>query len=617
MTVDPTNLDTLPAAIEVAGRERFALLKRLAKNPLGVAAIIILSTIVLLAVLAPILAPYDPALTSSTVLAGPGGGHPLGTDSNGRDIWSRLLFGAQSTLAAAAVAAIVSLAIGAPAGLLAGYYGGCFDSLSNWATNILMALPSMIVLLAVRAAVGPSVFITMVILGIMMSSGTFRLVRTSTQAVRNELYVDAARVAGLSDARILGRHLLRVVRAPLIIQAAVIGSIAISIQSALEFLGLGDPDAATWGSMIGDGFRNIYLQPLALLWPSLAIALVMGGLVLLANALRDALEDQVQVTEKRVRRQAATVPATPTEATATPSPVTVVEPSPADPASGTHLAEVSDLQIQYPRAEGGRTTVVDGVSWWVDRDEVLGIVGESGSGKSQTAFAMLGLLPANAIVSRGRILLEGVQTVDHERHAIDQDKLAALRGRKIAYIPQEPMSNLDPSFTIGSQLVRPMMRTLDIGKAQATDRALELLGMVGIKDPRRVFGSYAHEVSGGMAQRILIAGAISCEPDLLIADEPTTALDVTVQAEVLDVLRELQRELHQGIVLVTHNFGVVSDICDRVVVMQQGRVVEQGDVRTVLRQPTHPYTRTLLDAMLVGKEPRTRLLTGDVAGGSR
>ena len=188
--------------------------------------------------------------------------------------------------------------------------------------------------------------------------------------------------------------------------------------------------------------------------------------------------------------------------------------------------------------------------------------------------------------------------------------MRGLRGKRISYIPQEPMSNLDPAFTIGSQLSTPMVRVLGVTKAEARQRALELLASVGIPDPQRTYDAYPHEVSGGMAQRVLIAGAISCAPDLIIADEPTTALDVTVQAEVLDVLRDLQRKLGLGIILVTHNFGVVADICDRVVVMQNGRLVEECPVRQILRTPQHPYTQMLLSSMLEGKPPMTPLLAG-------
>lgn len=584
--------------------KRASVIGRLLRNPMGLAAVAVLLLIVVCALFAGWLAPFDPTRATNTVLSSPNGTHLLGTDSTGRDILSRLLYGSRGTLLSAVIAAVVAIGIGLPAGLVTGYYERWFDNLSSWATNILMALPHMIVLLAVRAAVGPNVYVTMVVFGVMVSPGFFRLVRTATQSVRGELYVDAARVAGLSDVRIIGRHILGVVRAPVIIQAAMVCGIAISFQSALEFLGLGDPTAATWGVMVNDGFRTIFRAPLTLLWPSVAISLTIGGFVLFANALRDALEDQVKTKEKRKAAQPKTVSTAPVPDVA------------AVPAT-EHLLEVRDLRIQYPQPGGGRTTVVDSVSWFVDRDEVLGIVGESGSGKSQSAFAVLGLLPDNAIVANGQIIFDGVSTVDASTSRIDQSALAALRGRRISYIPQEPMSNLDPSFTIGSQLVRPMTRLLGISKAEGEKRALDLLASVGIKDPRRTYSSYPHQVSGGMAQRVLIAGAISCEPDVIIADEPTSALDVTVQAEVLDVIRDLQTELHQGIILVTHNFGVVADICDRVAVMQNGRIVEQGDVRTILRNPSHEYTQMLLESMLVGKKPFTRLMSDSATGGMK
>jgi ABC-type dipeptide/oligopeptide/nickel transport system ATPase component len=250
----------------------------------------------------------------------------------------------------------------------------------------------------------------------------------------------------------------------------------------------------------------------------------------------------------------------------------------------------------------------------VDRGEILGIVGESGSGKSQTAFSVLGLLPDTARIVGGAIQFDGEYTVAPGEDKVSQDRLSKLRGKRISYIPQEPMSNLDPAFTIGYQLVTPMVRVLGISKAEATKRAMKLLADVGIVNPDRTFKAYPHEVSGGMAQRVLIAGAISCEPDLIIADEPTTALDVTVQAEVLDLIRDLQRRLGVGVILVTHNFGVVADLCDRVVVMQNGRLVEEGPVRDILSNPQESYTQTLLGSMLEGKEPMSMLVSPAAKG---
>jgi ABC-type dipeptide/oligopeptide/nickel transport system ATPase component/ABC-type dipeptide/oligopeptide/nickel transport system permease subunit len=585
------------------------VIRRLLKNPLGIIAMAILLAISLLAILAPVLAPFQENYSNiAKTLAAPDAVNILGTDSAGRDVWSRLLFGAQLTLLSALLCAGVAIAIGLPAGLIAGYYAGKFEAVSNWMVSILMSLPGLIVLLTIRAAFGPSVWISMIAFGILISPSYFRLTRTAVQSVRNELYVDAARVSGLSDLSIIARHIFSVVRAPIIIQTAAIAGVAIAIQSGLEFLGLGDPTKATWGVMLSEGFKNVYLNPTLLFWPALAMALTIGGLVLLGNAIRDALEDGEKVKHRKKAAQLKGTTAAPAAArplrAAGGRPVATVE-------AGTehHLVKVTNLGVGYPQADGSVKKVVDDVSFHVDRGEILGIVGESGSGKSQTAFSILGLLPDNARIVAGSIQFDGDYTVAPGEERVDQARLSKLRGKRISYIPQEPMSNLDPAFTIGYQLVTPMVRVLGIPKEEARKRALKLLADVGITNPERTFSAYPHEVSGGMAQRVLIAGAISCEPDLVIADEPTTALDVTVQADVLDLLRELQQRLNIGVILVTHNFGVVADLCDRVAVMQNGRLVEEGSVRDILRNPKEQYTRTLLASMLEGKTPMSMLVS--------
>jgi ABC-type dipeptide/oligopeptide/nickel transport system ATPase component/ABC-type dipeptide/oligopeptide/nickel transport system permease subunit len=598
---------------------RSSPLRRLLKNPMGLIALTVLAAMVTLAVLSPVLAPFDENYANiAKTLASPDGVNILGTDSAGRDVWSRLLHGAQLTLLSALLCAAVAIAIGLPSGLLAGYYGGFFDTASNWIVSILMSLPGLIVLLAIRASFGPSVWIAMIAFGILISPSYFRLTRSAVQSVRNELYVDAAKVSGLSDASIIGRHVFSVVRAPIIIQTAAVCGIAIAIQSGLEFLGLGDPSKATWGVMLNDGFKNVYLTPQLLLWPALAMGVTIGALVLLGNAVRDALEDADKIREVKAvddaegANTAAALGATSGVVDlrhAGPKVRRRVSKQPPSVEEGTahHLVKVSHLGVGYPQADGTVKRVVDDVSFHVDRGEIVGIVGESGSGKSQTAFSILGLLPDTARIVAGSIQFDGSYTVAPSDDRVDQDRLSKLRGSRISYIPQEPMSNLDPAFTVGYQLMTPMVRVLGISKAEAKARALKLLADVGIPSPERTFSAYPHEISGGMAQRVLIAGAISCEPDLIIADEPTTALDVTVQAEVLDLIRELQSRLGIGVVLVTHNFGVVADLCNRVVVMQNGRLVEEGAVRDILSAPKAPYTRTLLASMLEGKEPMTML----------
>lgn len=582
------------APIVAAAPSRKSLVHRLLRNPLAVVALAFLLVVAVVAVIGRWISPYDPSNSSlSLVLAPPSADHPLGGDSAGRDVLSRLLSATQISIAGALVALIIALLIGTIGGLIAGYYGSLFDTVASWLTSILMALPAIVVLLAARAALGPSIWMSMAIFGVLLSPAFFRLVHVSVRAVRHELYIDAARVSGLTDTRIIGRHVLSVVRAPIIIQSAIILGIAISVQSGLEFLGLGDISVPTWGSMLNDGFAQIYRSPILMLWPSLAIALTSMALVLVSTAARDELERTAPKRKRRVAAVSAGFPVGPGSSRVSKGSI------PAESMPRDLLLRVQDLVVAYDQEGGGVTEVVKGISLDMRKGEVHGLIGESGSGKTQTAFAVLGLLSTGGRVVGGSILFDGVALA-----GASEKLYSGIRGKRIAYVPQEPMSNLDPSFTIGSQLVEPMRVVLGLPSGEAKRRALDLLQRVGIPDPVRTFAAYPHEISGGMAQRVLIAGAVSCDPELIIADEPTTALDVTVQAEVLDLLRDVQAERQMGVLIVTHNFGVVADLCDRVSVMQAGRIVETGSVESIFDSPTHPYTQSLLDAILEDGEPR-------------
>ena len=603
---------TIPSAARRAAAARSSLPARVLRRPLGLLSAIILLLVGFAAVLGPVLAPQDPNYADiGSVLASPSSEHLLGADSSGRDVLSRLLSATQISIAAALVALVTALLIGVTAGLVSGYFQGWFNTVSDWVNNLTMALPGIIVLLAARAVLGPSVWLAMFIFGLLLAPSFYRLVHSAVVAVRSELYIDAARVSGLSDSRIIGRHILTVVRAPVIIQAAIILGIAIAIQSGLEFLGLGDTSSPTWGGMLSDGFASIYRQPVLMLWPSLAIGLTCISLTLLANIMRDELERAAPVRRRRRRavadRSGAIATVTTTFATGGGDIVDTDEPPVRDDLevvvhpddertarmSSEPLLRVSGLSVGYDQPDGSVTEVVHGVDLEIRHGEVHGLIGESGSGKTQTAFAVLGLLPRGGRVTAGAIDFDGAPLANASERLY-----STVRGTRIGYIPQEPMSNLDPSFTIGSQLIEPLRTVKGMSRKAATAKALSLLERVGIPQPERTFRAYPFEVSGGMAQRVLIAGAVSTDPDLIIADEPTTALDVTVQAEVLDLLRDLQAERGMAMLLVTHNFGVVADLCDRVTVMQDGRFVEQGPVRAIFESAQHPYTRTLLDAIL-------------------
>ncbi len=598
MTATIPSADAVPEVHTLEAAAHASLFRRLLKNPIGTVSLGFLVLLVLAGVFADVLAKNDPDKASANdILSKPGGKFLLGGDGSGHDIYSRLLHAIPRTLEAALLVVVVAAAIGITAGLISGYYGKWFAGVSSWTASALMALPVIVVLLAARAVIGPSLFGIMTIFGILISPAFYRVVYSAVSAVREELFVDAARVSGLSDGRIIARHILTVVRAPAIILAASIAGIAIGISAGLDFLGLGDLSKPTWGGMLNDAFNNIYTAPIQLLWPSLAIGLTCMALALLGNALRDALERSGGAAKPR-RRGRKPAP----QSGARREPV-MVHDEVALP-KGEKLLVIEDLAVGYDQPDGSVKTVVHDVSLTVRRGEVHGLIGESGSGKTQTAFAVMRLLPAG-----GRITGGTVQFEDTDVAAASGKEMVQLRARKVAYIPQEPMSNLDPAFTIGSQLTEPLRVALGLGKAEAKERALQLLARVGIPDPQRTFDSYPHQVSGGMAQRVLIAGAVSCNPDLLIADEPTTALDVTVQAEVLDLLRDLQAEFNMGVLLVTHNFGVVADLCDRVSVMKTGQIVETGSARSIFADPRHPYTKSLFAAILEDAAPRGPLVS--------
>jgi peptide/nickel transport system permease protein len=549
----------------------------------------VLAVVVLGAVFAPLLATDDPGTTDlSIAFTGPSAEHWLGGDGSGRDVFSRLLHGAGASLSSGLLAVAVALLLGVPAGMAAGYFRGWTDRVADWVADLLLAVPAVVVLLAVVAAAGNRLWIAMAALGVLTAPGFFRLTRAAVADVRHHLYVDVARVFGLGDVRILASHVWPVIAPAVVLQTFTTYGTAILLDAGLAFLGLGDMTRPSWGGMLNDAFTSLYRAPNLVWAPGIALTVTIAALLVLGAAIADAISS-------RRGARAVDVPDAPGQTAAPVVRIASTQPTqPTRPASGGPLLQVRDLHVGY----GGRD-VVHGVGFDLADGEVLGLVGESGAGKSQIALSIAGLLPPAADVRAGAITLRG-----QELAGAGENVLGRVRGRRIGYVPQEPLSNLDPSFTIGSQLTEPLRLAGGLGRTGARDRALELLDAVGIVDPERTFAAYPHEISGGMAQRVLIAGAISGDPELLIADEPTTALDVTVQAEVLDLFRQLGSKRRLAILLVTHDFGVVADLCDRVAVVRRGEIVEESPVRELFAAPQHPYTRSLLEATLDGAPPR-------------
>ena len=480
---------------------------------------------------------------------------------------------------------LIAIALGVPFGLLAGYIGGVFDGATNFVVNVLFSLPGFVILLAVAFITSNNLSAIMGALGVLASATILRLVRAATQSARNRLYVDYARITALSRARILQRHILPNILGPVIVQVFYLFSLAFIICASLSFLTLGfNPETPSWGQMVYEATQNIYQHG----WLMVPVGVVLTVTVLALNhlgatlrhALPQAAARPVFVTSRSKNLQVA-----PPAPTTDSGPTASVDP-PADA-----LLAVQRLSVSFP-GDNGRFNVVDGLDLVVKQGETLGLVGESGSGKTMTALALLGLVAAPGLIEVGSYSFDGVDIAAGGEKALSQ-----LRGHKIAYVSQEPMIALDPCFTIGHSLAEPLRIVRGMPKRQARAEALELLRLVGIASPESVSRTYPHQLSGGMAQRVAIALALTNRPKLLIADEPTTALDVTIQAEILDLVRSLQSEIGMTVILVTHDLGVVADLCSRVAVMYAGQIVELGTAQEILRKPSHPYTLSLMGAV--------------------
>ncbi|WP_435159495.1 dipeptide/oligopeptide/nickel ABC transporter permease/ATP-binding protein [Amycolatopsis sacchari] len=551
--------------------------RRLLRKRLAWLCLAYLTTIAAVAVAAPLLLPGVAAENAGDLAAaqqGPGPAHLLGTDTLGRDVLERLLVGTRVTVIGVAVALLVALLIGVPLGLAAGFFRGWLDTAIGWLADLTFSMPAIVIILVVLAVFPQNMTAAMITLGAISAPGLMRVVRSATLAVRDELYIDAARVSGLSSIYIITRHVLPRIAGPVIVQTSLLAAVALLVQTGLAFLNLVVPaPAPSWGGMVADGVQAIVQHPWLIWPPGLVIVLTILTFGLLADCARDASTERWSAPAPASRRAKR-------HATAAAH----------HPDAHQHLLVIDSLRVSFP-SPSGPAQVLDDVSFTIAPGETVGVVGESGCGKTATAMAVLGLLPAGGTVDGGSIYFRG-----QDLTMLGEAELSQIRGTKIGLVSQEPMVSLDPAFRVGSQLAEAVRQHHRVSRAAARARAVELLRRVHLPDPDAVARRYPHELSGGMAQRVVLARALAGDPELLIADEPTTALDVTVQAEVLDLLREIQADTGMAILLVTHDWGVVADICDRAVVMYAGQVVEQADVASLFGRPMHPYTEALLAA---------------------
>lgn len=573
-------------------------MQRLLRNPLAAAALIWLTIVIVAAIGAPWLAPYgsnEQDLYAS--YATPSLHHLLGADQLGRDILSRLMYGGRASLLSVLQAVLTYALVGMSAGLVAGYVGGRVDRWVMRSADVIMAIPVVVVILVVLSILSNNVTAAMLVFGFLASPGLVRIVRSNAAATREEEYVRAAELAGLSRLQVLRRHVLPRAVPPALIQIAIVSCTALLIESGVNFLGLGiQPPAPSWGGLVADAALAVSDHSWLLLPTGGMIVLTACAFGIIGDSLRDATADRSALGARSWRSMITQVarskkPAVRTEETSATS------------------GNDSVVRVRGLTVFSGDVELVRDVNLDVGTGEIVGLVGESGCGKSVTMASLTRLLAPGLRMTAAEISISGQDMV-----ALSEREVAGLRGREIGFIPQEPVASLDPVFTVGNQLMELVRRHRGETRREAHATCCELLRRVRLPDVERVMGSYPHELSGGMAQRVAIARALAGEAKVLIADEPTTALDVTVQEEILDLLRSLRDKLGISVILVTHDWGVVADICDRAVVMYAGHVVEEGPVRPLFANARHPYTRALLDAnpAAAGFRERLRSIPGVV-----
>jgi len=540
------------------------------------------AAIILVALAAPLLHLADPTRQDiAHRLSGSAPGALLGRDEFGRDVLSRLIWGARTSLGVAFASALIAGAIGTALGLIGGWFRGLGELLALRSADIILCFPPILLALLVVTLLGPGASTLILVLSILYAPGFARVAYAETLTARNHDYVEAVRALGAPTGRILLRTLLPNIAGPVLVQLSLAVASAIVLESGLSFLGLGVvPPAPSWGLMIRGARATMEQAPLLLLWPCAALVMTILAMNLLCDALRDALDPRSTTSQPLLRLVDRLLPG-------------IVAPA----RDATALFEIRGLTLAVKTA-GGIVRPVEDVSLSLRQSETLAIVGESGSGKSLTALAAMGLLPPAVSPISGSVWLDGFDLLQ-----LDEPDLRKLRGGTIAMIFQDPMSSLNPVHRSGDQVVEAIRAHQDLSQDAARKEALALFRRVGIADPEQRLAAYPHEMSGGMKQRVMIAMAIANRPALLIADEPTTALDVTVQAQILELLAALKRDTGMAMIFITHSLSVVAEIADRVTVMYAGQVVEDGVVAEVFREPLHPYTRALLAASPEGDDP--------------
>ena len=546
------------------------------RSPLGATSLVLVVLVALTAIFAPFVwgAQAD-HVEPTAIMQGPSAAHLLGTDSLGRDVLARVMVATRLSIMLAVAAVLIGVIVGSILGTAPSVLPRWIGRIIAGVVNVAVAFPGLLLALFFAVIFGVGATGAVLAIGFAMAPGFARLTQTLSSSIAGRDYVAAARVAGVSRLRILTRHILPNIGEPLVINATVGAGSALLAFAGLSFLGLGvQVPAYDWGRLLGEGLNRIYLNPAAALGP--AAAVIIAGLAF--NLLGETAASVIGGRTARRRRML-------------PLAALASAPIHAQVADDDVVLLVDDLRVSFPASDGW-ITPVRGVSFTVSRGEAVGVVGESGSGKSLTALAAAQLIERPGRISAAQLDFCGTPLLDAPERSV-----RSLLGTSLAMVFQDPMTSFNPTRRIGSQLAEAAVEHQGLSRPAAAARAVDRLQAVRVPAAERRARQYPHEFSGGMRQRAMIAMGLMNHPRLIIADEPTTALDVTVQRQVLQLLAGVRRDTDAAILLISHDIAVVAQTCDRILVMYAGRIVEDLPASKLHTHSRHPYTRALLDVV--------------------
>ncbi|MBQ0138304.1 MAG: dipeptide/oligopeptide/nickel ABC transporter permease/ATP-binding protein [Kurthia sp.] len=526
---------------------------------------------ILFALFGPLFIPYDSGEQTGASFEAPSSSHLLGTNDIGQDILAELADGARTSLFLGVSIAICATLIGAIIGITAGYIGGWYETIMMRIIDVVLTLPFLPLMIVVSVYMGQGLFTEIFIITVVMWAGKARQIRAQTLSIKSLGPVQAATAMGANHFYIFKKHILPGVFPLLIPQFVAAVNAAILLESSLSFLGLGNPLQKSWGSILYyANNRSAFLTDAWAWWivpPGICIVMVVLGFSFIGYFLEEKVNPRLSsytVAKKRPKQAVAT--------------------------SACDFAKDIVLNVQNVSISYGQSEAVTDVSFEVKKGRVLGIVGESGSGKTTIVTAINAQLKGDATITKGSIFFNG-----ENMEQFSDERIRDMHGKDIGYIAQAAMNALNPVMKIKFQLKEAITQHYRLSRHEINERIDEVLCQVGL-DPKWK-NAYPHELSGGMKQRVVIAMGIINKPQFVIADEPTTGLDVMVQVEIIQLLKKLQQELNISMIFISHDLPAVLTLTDDLIIMKYGQIVDFGPSTRVAKYSTHPYTRRLVDSI--------------------